>query len=102
MASKKPQPCRICSKLPETLIVDTDKGESIPAELDKLNTVCGHRVDAFGEIRECSLCHQFYRYWYSHEATTGGGLGWSEHTLKKISEEQALEQKHESAKSETK
>ncbi|MEK7529603.1 MAG: hypothetical protein AAB570_01640 [Patescibacteria group bacterium] len=95
MTSNSQQPCRICSKLPDTITVDTDQGESIPKELDTLESVGGQSTDAFGALRQCPECHQYYRYWYSHEVTTGGGLGWSEHTLTKITNEHAADQLHQ-------
>ncbi|OGL82938.1 hypothetical protein A3B32_01000 [Candidatus Uhrbacteria bacterium RIFCSPLOWO2_01_FULL_53_9] len=78
--------------MPKQLTVDTDKGEELPSALDQLTVVGGERAGAgFGQLRQCPLCGQFYRYRYDHDVTHGGQIGWSEHNLNKISVEAANE-----------
>ena len=49
--------CQICLKIGKSYHVDNDRGERLPAE-----TSTFQKMDRAGEIRQCPVCHTFFRY----------------------------------------
>ncbi|NQV12509.1 hypothetical protein HQ524_04050 [Candidatus Uhrbacteria bacterium] len=82
----KQSKCSICSKIPDEILVDNDKGEHLPQSANKLEV-----LSSIGGIRKCPKCSQYYGYVYDHDVLTGAGPGYSDHFLFRISDGEAVE-----------
>ena len=82
--------CKICKNIPEYKLVDklrTD--ERLPKEVEELQIIGGYAHDC--QIRKCTLCGVYYRYYYDHDSESGVGYGYTDESIKRITPERAQE-----------
>jgi len=82
--------CKICLNIPDNKLVDKlHKTERLPEEVKDLEVIGGYAHDC--QIRKCTLCGTYYRYYYDHDSESGVGYGYTDESIKRLSTERAQE-----------
>ena len=82
--------CNICKNIPDYKFADIlHKKESLPDEVEELQVIGGYEHDC--QIRKCSLCGTYYRYYYDHDSESGVGYGSTDSFIKRLTPERAQE-----------
>ncbi len=80
--------CKICRNIPDYKLVDKlHKKERLPEEVKDLQVIGGYAHDC--QIRKCTLCGTYYRYYYDHDSESGVGYGYTDESIKRLSTERA-------------
>jgi len=80
--------CKICQNIPDYKFVDKlHKKEQLSKEVEELQVIGGYTHDC--QIRKCSLCGTYYRYYYDHDSESGVGYGYTDESIRRISSERA-------------
>lgn len=82
--------CKICKNIPEHKLIDKlHTKERLPEEVEELQIIGGYAHDC--QIRKCTLCGTYYRYYYDHDSESGVGYGYTDESIKRINPERAQE-----------
>jgi hypothetical protein len=82
--------CKICQNIPDYQFADKlHKKEQLPKEVEELQVIGGYTHDC--QIRKCTLCGTYYRYYYDHDSESGVGYGYTDESIRRISSERAQE-----------
>ena len=82
--------CKICKNIPDYKFADKlHKKELLPEEVGQLKVIGGYAHDC--QIRKCTLCGTYYRYYYDHDSESGVGYGYTDEFIKRITPERAQE-----------
>jgi hypothetical protein len=82
--------CKRCKNIPEHKLIDKLRTkERLPEEVEDLQIIGGYTHDC--QIRKCTLCGTYYRYYYDHDSESGVGYGYTEESIKRINLERAQE-----------
>ena len=82
--------CKICQNIPDYKFADKlHKKERLPKEVEELQVIGGYAHDC--QIRKCTLCGTYYRYYYDHDSESGVGYGYTDESIRRISSERAQE-----------
>ena len=82
--------CKICVNIPDYKLVDKlHTKERLPEEVEGLQIIGGYAHDC--QIRKCTLCGTYYRYYYDHDSESGVGFGYTDESIKRITPERAQE-----------
>lgn len=82
--------CKIRRNIPDYKSADKlHKKERLPEEVDEPQVIGGYTHDC--QIRKCTLCGTYYRYYYDHDSESGVGYGYTDESVRRISSERAQE-----------
>jgi hypothetical protein len=82
--------CKICKNIPDYKFADKlHKKEQLPEEVGQLKVIGGYEHDC--QIRKCTLCGTYYRYYYDHDSESGVGYGYTDEFIKRITPERTQE-----------
>ena len=80
--------CKICKNISEHKLIDKlHTKERLPEEVEELQMIGGYAHDC--QIRKCTICGTYYRYYYDHDSESGVGYGYTDESIKRINPERA-------------